>query len=53
MRCELDQMERMSARERMSEAEFDAHMLTQEIRCRMRHEREAMEEESEDEYLGD
>lgn len=53
MRCELCQMERMSAGERMSEAEFDAHMRRKEIRRRMRHEREKNEEERGDEYLGD
>ena len=53
MRCELYQMERMSARERMSEAEYDAYATAQQIRRRMRREREEMEEEREDEYLGD
>lgn len=53
MRCELLQMERMSARERMSEAEFEAYAMQKDIRRRMRHEREMTEEETQDEYLGD
>lgn len=53
MRCELCQMERMSARERMSEAEFEAYAMQKDIRRRMRHEREMTEEETQDEYLGD
>jgi hypothetical protein len=46
-------MERMSARERMSEAEYDAYATAQQIRRRMRLEKERAEEEREDEYLGD
>lgn len=53
MRCELYQMERMSARERMSEAEYDAYATAQQIRRRMRHEKERAEEEREDEHMAD
>lgn len=53
MRCELMQMERMAADERFGTDTGDAMRRIEDIRRRMRLEKAKMEEERQDEYLGD
>ena len=53
MRCELMQMERMAADDRLGEREAETARQASDIRRRMRRERIRMEEELEDEYLAD
>lgn len=53
MRCELYQLERMAAEERMGECEFAAMQLVNDRQRRMRREAEAKREEEEYEALGD
>lgn len=53
MRCELMQMERMASDERFGADAGEAMRKAEDIRRRMRLERERAEEERQDEYLGD
>lgn len=53
MRCELNQMERMEIDERFGSETGDMMRRTEDIRRRMRSDRAKMEEERQDEYLGD
>lgn len=53
MRCELMQIERMASDERFGADAGEAMRRTEDIRRRMRLERERAEEERQDEYLGD
>lgn len=53
MRCELMQMERMAIDERFGSEAGDAMRRMEDTRRRMRLEKEHMEEEAENEYLGD
>ena len=53
MRCELIQMERMAVDERFGSDTGDSMRRVEDIRRRMRLEKEKMEEEARNEYLGD
>lgn len=53
MRCELMQMERMAIDERFGTDAGDTARRIEDIRRRIRLEKEHMEEEATNEYLGD